>query len=66
MCNVMCNLPLAVSQKFFLLCPCVSMSQIMKHHGCRSHMRDGSKLTGQEDRFDLIVDSNDVILERVV
>lgn len=43
-----------------------SMSQIMKHHGCRSHIRDQSKLTGQEERFDLVVDSNDVILERVV
>uniref|UniRef100_A0A8C4IIR4 Exosome component 10 n=1 Tax=Dicentrarchus labrax TaxID=13489 RepID=A0A8C4IIR4_DICLA len=41
------------------------MSQIMQHHGCRSHMRDRNKLTGQEERFDLVVDSNDVILERV-
>lgn len=38
----------------------------MQHHGCRSHMRDRNKLTGQEERFDLVVDSNDVILERVV
>lgn len=38
----------------------------MKHHGCRSHVRDQNKLTGQEERFDLVVDSNDVILERVV
>ncbi|XP_033825559.1 exosome component 10 [Periophthalmus magnuspinnatus] len=44
-----------------LLC----MSQIMQHHGCRSHLRDRSKLTGLEERFDLVVDSNDVILERV-
>lgn len=44
-----------------LLC----MSQLMQHHGCRSHMRDRSKLTGLEERFDLVVDSNDVILERV-
>ncbi|XP_069545121.1 exosome complex component 10 [Brachyistius frenatus] len=43
-----------------LLC----MSQIMQHHGCRSHMRDRNKLTGLEERFDLVVDSNDVILER--
>lgn len=42
------------------------MSQIMQHHGCRSHMRDRNKLTGLEERFDLVVDSNDVILERVV
>ncbi|KAM4609699.1 exosome complex component 10 isoform 2-T2 [Polymixia lowei] len=41
------------------------MSQIMQHHGCRSHMRDQNKLTGLEERFDLVVDSNDVILERV-
>uniref|UniRef100_A0A672ICD6 Exosome complex component 10 n=1 Tax=Salarias fasciatus TaxID=181472 RepID=A0A672ICD6_SALFA len=41
-----------------------SMSQIMHHHGCRSHMRDRNKLTGLEERFDLVVDSNDVILER--
>lgn len=41
------------------------MSQIMQHHGCRSHLRDRSKLTGLEERFDLVVDSNDVILERV-
>ena len=43
-----------------------SMSQIMQHHGCRAHMRDRNKLTGLEDRFDLVVDSNDVILEKVV
>ncbi|XP_056896184.1 exosome component 10 [Takifugu flavidus] len=41
------------------------MSQVMKHHGCRSHMMDQNNLTGQEDRFDLVVDSNDAILERV-
>ncbi|XP_020785467.2 exosome component 10 [Boleophthalmus pectinirostris] len=43
----------------------ICMSQIMQHHGCRSHLRDRSKLTGLEERFDLVVDSNDVILERV-
>lgn len=48
------------------VCLCISMSQIMKHHGCRSHMMDQNNLTGQEDRFDLVVDSNDTILERVV
>lgn len=41
------------------------MSKIMQHHGCRSHMRDRNKLTGLEDRFDLVVDSNDAILEKV-
>ncbi|NP_957383.2 exosome complex component 10 [Danio rerio] len=41
------------------------MSQIMQHHGCRSHMRDRNKLTGLEDRFDLVVDANDAILEKV-
>lgn len=29
-------------------------------------MKDSSKLTGLEDKFDMLVDSNDVILERVV
>ncbi|KAI7793989.1 exosome component 10 [Triplophysa rosa] len=41
------------------------MSQIMQQHGCRSRMRDRNKLTGLEDRFDLVVDSNDAILEKV-
>uniref|UniRef100_A0A9J8CXQ4 Exosome complex component 10 n=1 Tax=Cyprinus carpio carpio TaxID=630221 RepID=A0A9J8CXQ4_CYPCA len=41
------------------------MTQIMQHHGCRSHMRDRNRLTGLEDRFDLVVDSNDAILEKV-
>uniref|UniRef100_A0A9J8BT35 Exosome complex component 10 n=1 Tax=Cyprinus carpio carpio TaxID=630221 RepID=A0A9J8BT35_CYPCA len=41
------------------------MSQIMQHHGCRSHMSDRNRLTGLEDRFDLVVDSNDAILEKV-
>lgn len=41
------------------------MSQLMQHHGCRSQLRDRNKLTGLEERFDLVVDSNDVILERV-
>uniref|UniRef100_A0A3P9IXK0 Exosome complex component 10 n=1 Tax=Oryzias latipes TaxID=8090 RepID=A0A3P9IXK0_ORYLA len=40
------------------------MSQIMQHHGCRSHVKDRNKLTAVEERFDLVVDSNDVILER--
>ncbi|XP_013876478.1 exosome complex component 10 [Austrofundulus limnaeus] len=40
------------------------MSQIMQHHGCRSYIRDRNKLTGVEERFDLVVDSNDVILEK--
>ncbi|XP_024149580.1 exosome component 10 [Oryzias melastigma] len=40
------------------------MSQIMHHHGCRSHVKDQNKLTAVEERFDLVVDSNDVILER--
>ncbi|XP_057686565.1 exosome component 10 isoform X2 [Corythoichthys intestinalis] len=44
-----------------LLC----MSQVMQHHRCRSRMRDCNKLTGLEERFDLVVDSNDVILEKV-
>ncbi|XP_076859303.1 exosome complex component 10 [Brachyhypopomus gauderio] len=42
-----------------------AMSQLMQHHGCRSLMRDRNKLTGLEDRFDLVVESNDVILEKV-
>ncbi|XP_034029131.1 exosome component 10 [Thalassophryne amazonica] len=41
------------------------MSQVMQHHGCRSLPRDHNKLTGLEEGFDLVVDSNDVILERV-
>ncbi|MBN3326175.1 EXOSX protein, partial [Atractosteus spatula] len=41
------------------------MSQLMQYHGCKSHMRDRNKVTGLEERFDLLVDSNDVILERV-
>ncbi|XP_066546563.1 exosome complex component 10 [Amia ocellicauda] len=41
------------------------MSQLMQYHGCRSHMRDRNKVTGLEERFDMLVDSNDVILERV-
>lgn len=38
----------------------------MQYHGCRSHMKDHSKVTELEDKFDMLVDSNDVILERVV
>lgn len=41
-----------------------SMSQLMQYHGCKSHTRDRNKLTGLEERFDLVVDANDVILER--
>lgn len=42
------------------------MSQLMRHHGCRPLTRDQNRLTGLEESFDLVVDSNDVILERVV
>ncbi|XP_031701722.1 exosome complex component 10 [Anarrhichthys ocellatus] len=41
------------------------MGQTMQHHGCRSLLSDRNKLTGLEERLDLVVDSNDVILERV-
>ncbi|NXK93076.1 EXOSX protein, partial [Formicarius rufipectus] len=41
------------------------MSQVMQYHGCRSLLRDSSKVTGLEDKFDMLVDSNDIILERV-
>ncbi|XP_061113764.1 exosome component 10 isoform X1 [Conger conger] len=41
------------------------MSKLMQYHGCRAHMRDRNKLTGLEERFDMVVDSNDVILEKV-
>lgn len=42
------------------------MSQVMQYHGCRSLTKDSSKVTGLEDKFDMLVDSNDIILERVV
>ncbi|KAF4070622.1 hypothetical protein AMELA_G00287390 [Ameiurus melas] len=41
------------------------MSQLMQHHGCRSRLMDRSKLTGLEERFDMVVDANDAILEKV-
>uniref|UniRef100_A0AAY5F050 Exosome complex component 10 n=1 Tax=Electrophorus electricus TaxID=8005 RepID=A0AAY5F050_ELEEL len=43
-----------------------TMSQLMQHYGCSSLMKDRNKLTGLEDRFDLVVESNDVVLEKVV
>ncbi|XP_032087896.1 exosome component 10 [Thamnophis elegans] len=41
------------------------MSKVMQYHGCRSHLQDHNKVTELEDKFDLLVDANDVILERV-
>lgn len=41
------------------------MSRVMQYHGCRSHIKDRSKVTELEDKFDLLVDANDAILERV-
>ncbi|NXT00026.1 EXOSX protein, partial [Jacana jacana] len=41
------------------------MSKVMQYHGCRSYIKDRSKVTELEDKFDMLVDSNDVILERV-
>ncbi|KAJ7306355.1 hypothetical protein JRQ81_009699 [Phrynocephalus forsythii] len=41
------------------------MSGLMQYHGCRSHLRDQNKVTELEDKFDLLVDANDAILERV-
>ncbi|NP_998833.2 exosome component 10 [Xenopus tropicalis] len=41
------------------------MSQVMQYHGLRSHIRDRSRVTLLEDKFDLLVDANDVILEKV-
>ncbi|XP_044301392.1 exosome component 10 isoform X3 [Varanus komodoensis] len=41
------------------------MSRVMQYHGCRSHLQDHSKATELEDKFDLLVDANDAILERV-
>ncbi|XP_069466040.1 exosome complex component 10 isoform X2 [Ambystoma mexicanum] len=45
--------------------PSSSMSRVMQYHGCRSHIKDRSKVTELEDKFDLLVDANDAILERV-
>ncbi|XP_027514035.1 exosome component 10 isoform X1 [Corapipo altera] len=41
------------------------MSQVMQYHGCQSLLKESGKVTGLEDKFDMLVDSNDVILERV-
>ncbi|XP_037684464.1 exosome component 10 [Choloepus didactylus] len=41
------------------------MSRVMQYHGCRSSIKDRSKVTELEDKFDLLVDANDAILERV-
>ncbi|KAG8505590.1 LOW QUALITY PROTEIN: Exosome component 10, partial [Galemys pyrenaicus] len=41
------------------------MSKVMQYHGCRSNIKDRRKVTELEDKFDLLVDTNDVILERV-
>uniref|UniRef100_A0A8C5QXY1 Exosome complex component 10 n=1 Tax=Leptobrachium leishanense TaxID=445787 RepID=A0A8C5QXY1_9ANUR len=41
------------------------MSQVMQYHGCRSHIRDRSKVGEMEDKFDLLVDANDAVLEKV-
>ncbi|NXQ89329.1 EXOSX protein, partial [Nyctibius grandis] len=42
------------------------MSKVMQYHGCNSHMKYCSKVTELEDKFDMLVDSNDDILERVI
>ncbi|XP_067826748.1 exosome component 10 [Heptranchias perlo] len=41
------------------------MSQLMQYHSCRSHIKGRNKVTELEDKFDLLVDANDVILEQV-
>ncbi|XP_041062323.1 exosome component 10 [Carcharodon carcharias] len=41
------------------------MSQLMQYHSCRSHIKGRHKVTELEDKFDLLVDANDVILEQV-
>lgn len=56
----------SIMNRFWCCLFLFSMSQLMQHHGCRSHLRDRSKLTGLEECFDMVVDSNDVILEKVV
>ncbi|NXF31030.1 EXOSX protein, partial [Nyctibius bracteatus] len=42
------------------------MSKMMQYHDCNSHMKYCSKVTELEDKFDMLVDSNDDILERVI
>ncbi|NWX43188.1 EXOSX protein, partial [Steatornis caripensis] len=41
------------------------MSRVMQYHDCNNHVKYRSKTTDLEDRFDILVDSNDTILERV-
>ncbi|XP_078095230.1 exosome complex component 10 isoform X1 [Mustelus asterias] len=41
------------------------MSQLMQYHSCRSQIKGRNKVTELEDKFDLLVDANDVILEQV-
>lgn len=38
----------------------------MKYHGVRGSIAANSELTDVEDRFDVLVDTNDQLLERVV
>lgn len=38
----------------------------LKYHGVRGSMAANSELTDVEDRFDVLVDANDQLLERVV
>ncbi|NXI90384.1 EXOSX protein, partial [Psophia crepitans] len=42
------------------------MSRVMQYHGCHGHMEDHRKARDLEDKFDVLVDSNDVILEKVI
>ncbi|XP_055000214.1 exosome component 10-like [Sorex araneus] len=41
------------------------MSRVMQYHGDRSDIKDCRKMTNLEDKFDLLVDANDAIMDGV-
>jgi len=44
----------------------VRIQSAMRYHGIRGSIAAHSELTDVEDRFDVLVDANDQLLERVV
>ena len=48
------------------MCLSVRIQSMMRYHGARGSIAANNEMMDAEDRFDVLVDANDQLLERVV
>ncbi len=52
--------------KIFALLDCCSIQKLMRYHGAKGNLSSTSATMELDERFDVLIDANDQLLERVV